>query len=274
MKKTLLIYLCLFICLFIGLFGIARADNPTSQPVILLDTTVTSNITSQSGSSSIAVINTNGKSTVNIAIPTGTTFNATLVPVVSVDGINYVTAYAVVQGSSTTVSSISAPGTWSLPAAGYASVGLQATSYTSGTIPVSLRAGFGANIYNCVYNCNVTSTQTAPRVKLSIALGFASGTVSTSTIYPTQIMPAYTNGVISVLRAAGTTNDNGTTVFTVYKNGTSIGTLSFSNGVNSATTTLGTPVSINVGDILKLSCTTAGTITNVGIIAEGNADTF
>ncbi len=98
-------------------------------------------------------------------------------------------------------------------------------------------------------------------------MGFAQGAVATSDVFPTQPVVAYTNGQITCIRAACATVDNGTTVFTLTKDGSSIGTLTLGTGTVSTTTFSG--VSIGAGDYLGLTITTAGTAQNCGVIAEG-----
>lgn len=270
MKKKFIAFLVAFsLILPASLSTAAGTDVFTPQSVITNDIIGSGTLGSLN---STVNINPNGHTTVNISIPTG--LFGTVVPEVTVDGTNYFPEAVLPLNGGTTTQSITTSGVWSANVAGFAGFRLRVSAYTSGSVVATIREGVGNSIINCVYNCTTSSTYTAPKVKLSIGLGFASGTVNTSIQYPVQPVPAYTNGQIVALRAAGSTTDNGTTVFTVYKNGISIGTLAFTNGTSIASVTLSSPVPINAGDVLTLQCTTSGTIQNVGVVAEGEASTF
>lgn len=130
---------------------------------------------------------------------------------------------------------------------------------------------------NCVWTglsiaCSTPSPAPAAptHAALMIGLGFATGTVSTGTVYPNQaVSPNYHSATITGLSAACATTDNGTTVVTLYKNSVSVGTLTLS-AVNAwSAVTFGGPVTIASHDILNLAVTTAGTATNCGFTGDG-----
>lgn len=222
------------------------------------------------GVNQAVTVSPNGYGTATFSIQG--TFSGTFIPEVSVDGTNYFAISALSTTSATTTQSITSAGSWTVAVAGFANFRVRESAYVSGNAVVTVRSSASGGNVSCINNC--TNPGTIPHAKISIGLGFISGALSTSTQYPVQPVPSYTNGQITGMRAAASTADNGTTVFTLYKNGTSIGTLSFTNGATTASTTFGSPVAVNAGDILTLSCTTAGTATNVGVIAEGQQDSF
>lgn len=113
-----------------------------------------------------------------------------------------------------------------------------------------------------------------PYQMINVGLGFVSGTVSTSSVFPYQQIPGYTNGQINKIRVACGTADS-STVFTLsdVTTATTIGTVALT-GSTTQTTTLTTPFSLIPGDIVNVAVTTAGTASNCGITAEGQASTF
>ena len=114
-----------------------------------------------------------------------------------------------------------------------------------------------------------TGKTTALQVKLAIALGFVSGSVITGADLPAQPVVAYSGGSLTGLRLNCKTSDN-VTVFTVYKNGSSIGTIT--NTTSQPVYQSITPVSIGAGDVLSASVTTAGTAADCALVAEGVQD--
>lgn len=140
-------------------------------------------------------------------------------------------------------------------------------------IGIAPSAWYDANNILGTYN-QLEGGSKNPKLEIYIPLGFNTGTVSTSNQYIVQPVVAYNSGQITKLRASGSTTDNGTTVFTVYKNGISIGMISFASGSSSASANLISPIYLSAGDVLTASCTTAGTIQNVSIYAEGTQASF
>lgn len=116
-----------------------------------------------------------------------------------------------------------------------------------------------------------TGKTTALQVKLAIALGFVSGTVTTGADLPAQPVVAYTGGSLTGIRINCKTADT-STVITVYKNGTSIGTIT--NTSSQPVYTAITAVAIAAGDVLSAAVTTAGTAADVAIVVEGVQNAF
>lgn len=107
---------------------------------------------------------------------------------------------------------------------------------------------------------------------INIGMGFVSGTVATSSVYPYQQVATYTSGTITKLHAACGTADNGTTVFTFtdVTSSTTIGTIAMTASTTSSTT-LGSAFSLTAGHVIHAAVTTAGTATNCGLTVEGTA---
>lgn len=144
--------------------------------------------------------------------------------------------------------------------------------YFDGTEIVGASLGAGLALSAGVLSC--ASCGGTLHVKLAIGMGFNQGAVSTATVFPTQPVVAYTGGQITGFRAACGTADNGTTVFTFTRDGSSIGTLTLANGSTVSSVTLGAPVTIVAGDYLGLTITTAGTAANCGVVAEGQQTAY
>lgn len=112
--------------------------------------------------------------------------------------------------------------------------------------------------------------------KLAIAVGFMTGALSTSTIYPYQPIVGYTSGQITGIRIGCATNDNGNSSFTLtdITASATIGSITMTNGSAVASTTLGSPYALTAGHVVHLTNTVAGTATSCGIIAEGQQAAF
>jgi hypothetical protein len=163
---------------------------------------------------------------------------------------------------------------------GTQTVGISMSPTFTGTVTVGAltQTGQGAgcaqfNSSGQLTSSNVPCLFGTLHAKIAMGLGFATSTVSTSTIFPYQQVVAYTNGVLTGLRVACSAADNGTTVFQLNKNGSSIATLTMTNGAATASTTFAS-VAIAAGDVLHLTITTAGTATDCGVIGEGQQDAF
>ena len=162
---------------------------------------------------------------------------------------------------------------------------LASNNCTVGCIPQPLsvlQGGTGANFFTAGQCIQVNSGANAfisipcpgPHFMINIGLGFISGAVATSSTYPYQQLPGYTNGTITKLRVACSIGDN-TTTFKIQDvtSVTTIGTVTLS-GSATQTVVLGTPYALTAGHVLNASVTTAGTATNCGVTAEGQVSTF
>lgn len=105
---------------------------------------------------------------------------------------------------------------------------------------------------------------------VNLGLGFASGTIATTTVYPYQQVPAYAYGTITTIRAACATADNGTSIIHVLDNGSDITSSPYTLTNGGTTTTIAiTAYALVPGHILHLTVTTAGTAVSCGFTAEG-----
>lgn len=170
---------------------------------------------------------------------------------------------ALVAGTNVTIT-----GSWPNQTINASSSGGTVTSVTASS-PLSSSGGTTPNITMTsplpIANGGTNKT-TALTVKLAIAMGFQSGAVSTSTTFPTQPIVGYASGTITGIRAAAGTVDNGTTVYSIHKNGSSVATITLST---STVTNTSASFSIAAGDYLTMVCTAAGTAHNVGVVLEG-----
>lgn len=141
---------------------------------------------------------------------------------------------------------------------------LTGTNLTSG---LCLQASTNGKIINAPSGTACFGHQT-----INIGMGFVSGTVATSSVYPYQQVATYTSGTITKLHAACGTADNGTTVFTFtdVTSSTTIGTIAMTAATTSSTT-LGSVFSLTAGHVIHAAVTTAGTATNCGLTVEGTA---
>ncbi len=101
-----------------------------------------------------------------------------------------------------------------------------------------------------------------------IGLGFAAGTVSTSTTYPVQTLAHYTGGVLRGLGAACSAYDT-TTVFNALLNGTSIGTITLGGAATETTFASPVPIPTSSPNTLTVQTTTAGTAANCAVAVRG-----
>lgn len=214
--------------------------------------------------------NSSGKA-VSAACPSPGPFNAgTCIGIVASPSpatINYTCATPTpepspIAGAGIAITGSSAP--YTIAATGATPAPLAATS------PLVLATPGGVDTFSC------PTCVTANRAKLAIALGFATGVVSGSTIYPFQQVVGYSSGEITELRAACSAGGTSTTTFeaTDVTSSTNIGTVSLSSSQTSNSATLGSPYSLTAGHVLTMTVTVAGGHSNCSLIAEGQQDLF
>jgi hypothetical protein len=149
-----------------------------------------------------------------------------------------------------------------------ASVGvLSATAVNTTSLVCSGSATHGPLILTNVVQTSGGQIISNWRVLQSLFLGSTVGPASANANnFPVIAFPNYHGGKIEAFHITATNADSSTaTTATIFKNGSSIGTVALTSSQITGLTTLGSPVVINQGDYVQAILTTLGTAAGISV---------